>query len=81
MLVVLGVIISRSVPARVGAVVQSALIVSGCVALFSYPLEPPSSEWPILLLPFCLPGPAVVCVARTSRWPVTLDSEYEPVAR
>jgi hypothetical protein len=37
-LVVLGVVASRSVPARARAVVQAALIISACVALFSYPL-------------------------------------------
>ena len=37
-LVVAGVVVSRCVPARARAVVQAALIISGCVALFSYPL-------------------------------------------
>src|SRR4051794_32862761 len=33
-----GVLIARAVPARVRSVVQVGLIVSGCLALFSYPL-------------------------------------------
>jgi hypothetical protein len=38
--VVLGVgaVVARVVPGRIRAVVQGALIVSGCLALFSYPL-------------------------------------------
>jgi hypothetical protein len=35
---VLGVVVARVVPRRTRAVVQGALIVSGCLALFSYPL-------------------------------------------
>jgi hypothetical protein len=34
----LGVMIARAVPGRIRAIVQAALIVSGCLALFSYPL-------------------------------------------
>ena len=38
MLIIVGVVIGRYVPGRVRAVVQAALIVSGGLALFSYPL-------------------------------------------
>jgi hypothetical protein len=34
----LGLIAARAVPPRTRAIVQAALIVSGCLALFSYPL-------------------------------------------
>ena len=37
-LLVLGVLISRNVPARARATVQAALFVSACLALYSYPL-------------------------------------------
>ena len=36
-ILVVGVLVARAVPGRVRAVVQGALIVSGCLALFSYP--------------------------------------------
>jgi hypothetical protein len=38
LLIVAGVLVSRLTPARVRGIVQSALIVSGCLILFSYPL-------------------------------------------
>jgi len=38
LVLVVGVLVARAVPGRVRAIVQGALIVSGCLALFSYPL-------------------------------------------
>ena len=37
-MIVAGVLLARAVPRRARAVVQAALVVSGIVALFSYPL-------------------------------------------
>lgn len=38
LVILLGVLVARAVPGRARAVVQAALVVSGLVALFSYPL-------------------------------------------
>ena len=38
LVILLGVLVARAVPRRARAVVQAALVVSGIVALFSYPL-------------------------------------------
>jgi hypothetical protein len=38
LVILLGVLVGRAVPARARSVVQAALVVSGAVALFSYPL-------------------------------------------